>query len=417
MSTLWRPFSSPECETPISFASGDGANLTTNDGRTYLDAISGLWNTSLGLGDVMVLDAMRAQMDSLVYSSLFHASHAPAERLADQVLLETGFDMKHVYLSTSGSAAVEVAIRVARLHHLARNQPSKRRILSFDLSYHGCSAIALSASGILAKESRRTGELLPEFQHVCSPINAETSLKEIEDILVSEADQVAAFIVEPILGSGGIIVPPASYGEALTLLCRKHDVLLLCDEVATGGGRCGRFLASSLVGLTPDVVTLSKGINGGYYPLGITLFTDNVVRPIAKSGFAFQYGSTQDGNPVGCVSALAAIAAIKERGLMQRAEQLGEYIKGALSASMTNSVIKAVRGIGLMIGVELAHQDVHRSPFSDAEISKVQRQCMEAGVLVYAFNSGFSLFPPMTLTDEQAHDLVDILYEVLQHLY
>lgn len=416
MSNLWRPFSIPGPRSSFEVATGDATQLGERGGRKFLDAASGLWNVSLGYGNKELIGEMQRQLERLSVCALFDSTHSPAEVLCERLVGLTNGQMQYVYLSTSGSSAVEVALRVARLHFRARGQNKKRKIVSFDLGYHGCSAISVSASGILAAEVERSGELLPDFIHVPSPKDEQRSLHCLRTLLDDDAGAIAALLVEPILGSGGIIVPTMEYWKEVSRLCKRYDVLLVADEVATGGGRCGAMFASELLGLTPDVITLSKGINSGYFPLGITMFSDAVVRPIMSAGMPFQYGSTQDGNPVGCVSALATLDIIQNNNLLDRVAQIGAFIREKIASSSGSTVIRQVRGLGLMIGIELAHLDAERSPFSDKESYEVRLACKEAGLLVYHFHSGISLFPPLTISDEDADDIADIIGEVTRSM-
>lgn len=403
----------PGMNSATHYTRGSGISVSDNQGRDYLDAVSGLWNVSLGLGNKDVIDKMYRQMHELTYSSLFHGNHAPAERLSSALVGLTAGAMKYAYLSTTGSSAVDIAIRVSRIYQRAKNKFSKKRILSFDTAYHGCSSIGIGVSGIVHKDVAESEEMLPNFATIPSPDDEESSLAALESEL--GRGDVAAFIMEPILGSAGVIVPTKKFCETVSRLCAQHDTLLIADEVATGGGRCGAMFASTSLGLVPDIITLSKGINSGYFPLGATLFGSHIVDSINKAGMTFQGGSTQDGNPVGCVAALATLEFIEEHGLVQRAAQLGEYFKDRLS-NLPCPVIKQVRGLGLMIGIGLAHLGSERQKYSASEAAQVRQLCSDAGLLVYHFEGGISLFPALTTSDDDAEMMIDILHEVFMTL-
>lgn len=414
MSRLWRPFSPPGVRPATMIEAGDGAYVIDAGGRRYLDAAGGLWNVSLGLGNAALVNDVRKQLETLAFASLFHGSHRAAEALSDKLVALSGGRMGQVYLSTTGSSAVEVAVQAARLYHRARQQNAKRCILSFDLAYHGGSAVARSASGVLQVELGEPVEMLPEFVHLPSPLDETASLAALRAYLARDGASAAALLMEPVLGSGGIIVPSKHYCEAVSRLCAEHDVLLIADEVATGVGRCGAMFASDLVGLTPDIITLSKGLNSGYGPLGATLFSEVLTHTIARAGLVLHYGSTQDGNPLGCVAALATLRTIEQQQLLARAQVLGNEISTRLRELVGASVVHEVRGMGLMIGIELAHQN--GAPFSAEEAGQVRALCKDAGLLVYHFQSGISLFPPLTMSDDEAFELTDILTEVLSTL-
>lgn len=409
LSNLWRPFSMPGVTIPTRFSRGSGLALSDSDGREYLDAASGLWNISLGLNNNELIGKMCDQMHDLTYSSLFHGTHGPAESLSAKLVSLTNGMMEYVYLSTTGSSAVDVAIRVSRIYQRAMNCMSKKRILSFDVGYHGCSSIGIGASGIVHKDVAQSEEIPQDFVTIPSPAHEELSLAAIKMEL--GYGNVAAFILEPILGSAGIIVPSPSYCAEVSRLCILHDTLLIADEVATGGGRCGSMFASNLLGFTPDIITLSKGINSGYFPIGVTIFTSRIVNQIKQAGMTLQCGSTQDGNPVGCVAALATLAFIEKHGLTDRAAKMGDYLQRKLIA-MPCPVIKQVRGVGLIIGIELFHFNGNQKKYSMSESSRVRQLCQDAGLLVYHFDGGISLFPALTISDEDADTMIDILHEV-----
>ncbi|MEH6433518.1 aminotransferase family protein [Massilia sp. DD77] len=412
MSNLWRPFSVPALASPLHVRKGQGVNLADRQGREYLDAVSGLWNTSVGLNNPALVSQMHAQLQELSFSSLFHATNSPAERLSTRLVELSQGRMQHVYLSTTGSSAVEVALRVSRIYQRARGTPDKKRILGFDLGYHGCSGLGMGVSGILAGEVAKSEDFPPHVQTIPSPLREGVSLDALASAL--HAGDVASLIMEPVLGSGGVIVPSKEYCREVRRLCSAHGALLIADEVATGTGRCGAMFASDLLDLAPDVITLSKGLNGGYFPLAATLFAEHVVQPISAAQLALQYGCTQDGNPVGCVSALATLDFIAGNGLERRAAELGAHIRGELANSGC-PVIREVRGLGMMIGIELAH--VHGGePFSAEESARVRLLCQEAGLLVYHFDAGLSLFPALTITDDEVAVMLDILNEVLATL-
>lgn len=417
MSKLWRPFSVPGSPAALKLVRGSGATVTDAGGREYLDAAGGLWNVALGLNNGPLVEAMHKQLQSMAFASLFDSTHAPAERLCDKLVELSGGTMHMAYLSTTGSTAVEVALRVARLHHRTAGSHGKQRILHFDTGYHGSSGLGVCASGILAAELTRFEDMLPGFQAIPSPRDEDASMAALVNALELDGDKIACLIMEPVLGSAGVIVPSRAYCETVSRLCQRHNVLLVADEVATGGGRCGAMFASTLLGLEPDIVALSKGINSGYFPLGATLFSQRVMEPIVRSGASFQFGSTQDGNPVGCIAALATLKAVEEQGLCERATAMGDELRARLSQRGADSVVREVRGLGMMTAIELAHLDAARTPFSPRESGEVRRLCQDAGLLTYHFDAGISLFPALTMLDTEADEMADILEEVFSTLY
>lgn len=410
---LLRPFAIPGQPPGLTLSRGEGHSVFDQQGRCYLDAAAGLWNVTLGLGSGSIFERARRQMEELAYAPLFDQSHLVGERLAARLVELSEGAMRHAYLSTTGSSAVEMALRTARLHFRARNKPEKRLILSFDLGYHGCSAMTLSASGIVHDEMEGLEDPLPDFAILPAPDDEQGSLDAFRSLLARDGDRVCCLVMEPILGSGGIVVPSRDYCQAVSALCREHDVLLIADEVATGGGRCGAFYASAAVGLEPHIIALSKGLSSGYFPIGATLFAREVIDPLAAARIQILYGSTQDGNPIGCAAALAAIDCVIDQELCARATALGTGIRSRLAPLTGSGVVRSVRGMGLMIGLELAHLRDGRPLFTEQESVEVRRLCREEGLLVYHFRSGISLFPALTFTEDDVDDMVEILTDVL----
>jgi len=413
VATLMRPYAAPGREPPLVFNKGRGVTMTDSIGRELIDAAGGLWNVSVGLGNATVIDAMLRQAGEMAYGSLFDCSHGAAQRLTERLVAATGRRMTSVYLSTTGSSAVEAALRVARLHYRVRGMPEKRGVISFDRGYHGGSLMNLSASGIVHAEMTGIEDILPEFYQIPSPPYEFESLSSLDALLTSKEHRICCLVAEPVLGSAGVVIPSQTFWQDVRRLCDRHSVLLIADEVATGAGRCGAMLASPLVGLDPDVVALAKGLTAGYFPLGATLFADRVVAPIAEAGVPLMFGSTQDGNPIGCAAALAILDMLEDGGVICGVQRRSLLLRDALLPLEEYTVLHEVRILGLMAGLELRHLDAERTLFTETEAAEVRRQCAEAGLLVYHFDGGISLFPALTSTIDEIEDVVQILSGVL----
>ncbi|HKU44885.1 MAG TPA: aspartate aminotransferase family protein [Polyangiales bacterium] len=412
MDCLLRPYAVPGRSAPLTVSHGLDCSIIDGSGREYLDAASGLWNVSVGLGNEEVIARMTDQLRRLAYAGLFDYQHPAAIELASRLLGLAPPAFGYVYLSTSGTAAVEVALHVARLHWQARGQTRKRRVLSFDCGYHGCSLMNLSASGLVHHEID-AGEpaLLPDFETIPSPADEAASLAGLESTLSQRGEEFACLLVEPVPASAGVLVASSAYWRQVNALCREYGVLLVADEVATGGGRCGAFLASVRLGLEPSIVALSKGINGGYYPLGATLFSRQVVAPIRAANLHLSFGSTQDGNPVGCAAALAVLDILERDALCQRANELGARLLTALGELAGTGMVRGVRGIGLMIAIDLQYEDGR--PCDEAKAVELRLRCRDQGLLVYHYAGGLSLFPALTMSDDAAETAIAILRDVL----
>jgi adenosylmethionine-8-amino-7-oxononanoate aminotransferase len=413
VSALICAYSVPGAAPGMRTTTGLGCFVYDAAGRRYLDAAAGLWNVTHGLANKRILADIQGQLERLAYAPLFDVDHPPAEVLANKLIAMSAGRMHYAYLSTTGSSAVEVALRVARLHHRVNGRPDKKRILSLDRGYHGCSSMSLSASGLMHAEIEKWEPILPDFQTIPSPPNERESLAFLEILLTREADEIACLVLEPVLGSAGVIVPSHDYCKSVSALCKANDVILIADEVATGGGRCGAFFASSLLDLKPEVIALSKGLCSGYCPLGATLFSDSVIAPIRGARVPINYGSTQDGNPVACAAALAAVDLVIRDNLCSRATDLGRRIRERLEPLRGPTVISDVRGLGLMIGIELSHDRGGRPLFTEQESLNVRQQCRAQGLLVYHFHSGISLFPALTMEESSVEDMIDIISDVV----
>lgn len=413
---LLHPYLSPGGAPALMADRGDGCTIVDTAGREYIDAAAGLWNVALGLGHRKILAAMQEQAERLAYCGLFDSRHGPAEQLASRLVELSDHRMRCAYLSTTGTSAVEVALRVARTYQRACRRPNKTRIVSLSEAYHGCSWMNLSASGSMHAEMAEWEQPLSDFICISSPPDEARSLDELQHLIAAGQKSIAAFILEPILGTGGVVIPSRDYFAQVQLICRKADILLIADEVATGCGRAGAMFASYELGLEPDIIALAKGLAAGYFPVGATLFSAQVVEALRAANAPVLFGSTQDGNPIGCAVVLAVLDLIEREGLVERARTLGGRVRASMQPLVGETVLAEVRGSGLMIGLQLAHLDAERTPFAEAEALEVRRQCAEAGLLVYHFRSGVSLYPPLTISEDEVDDMIDILTSVIRLL-
>jgi adenosylmethionine-8-amino-7-oxononanoate aminotransferase len=413
MSRLLRPYSVPLSPVAMQLVRGEGCNVYDQAGKRYLDAASGLWNVSLGLAHPELLARMQLQAQTLAYGSLFDSSHVQAELLSERLVGLSNGDFQFVYLSTTGSSAVELALTLALLHHRIEGRTERTEILAFDSGYHGGSFLPRAASGILGRELRQWGLDDARCCFIPSPADEARSLQALAEAFALRQGRIGCFIMEPILGSAGIVIPSTAYGQRVTELCKAHNVFLIADEVATGGGRCGSFFASNLVGLGPDILVLGKGLTAGYFPLSATMFSERVLDPFIRNQIPIPGGSTQDGNPIGCALAMGTLDLIRDRGLLQRAAAAGMSIRRQLRSLIGASAVRQVRGEGLMIGIALGHNSDSSGTYHEQEAARVRESCRQEGLLVYHFDSGISLFPPLTITDAEISEMLSILTQVL----
>jgi adenosylmethionine-8-amino-7-oxononanoate aminotransferase len=427
---LLLPFTNMEAffyHLPV-FYRGEGIYIYDLNDNKYIDAAGGLWNVSCGLGNKKILDAMQEQMQQMVFGSIFRRSNAVAVELAARLVEISRPGLTRVCLTCSGSASIEAAIMMIRSYFSLTGQPDKKGIVCLKKGYHGTYYGSGTASDVLdGKEHFEPAvaemfHIEPPYCYRC-PLGQEypgcgiQCADELAKLAGQKKGRLAAFMMEPIPGSGGIIVPPKEYFKRIQTICKEHELFLILDEVATGFGRTGAMFAAELFDIEPDVMTLSKGINSGYLPLGAALFCEEIYRPYKEKNMPLQIGTTQDGNPVCCAASLATIELLTRGGLIDNCKKMGRRLKQACMEMKEKSLhIGDVRGEGLMIGIELVKNKEKKTPVESRHIGLVCDFLKDNGLIVYPNPCGISLFPALTVTEEQTHRIIEILGKILLHL-
>jgi L-2,4-diaminobutyrate transaminase len=391
--------------------------------------MAGLWCVNIGYGNAEVADAIARQARELpFYHSFFAMSTEPAIRLADRLLRLAPWPMSRVFFGLSGSDANDTQVKLVWLYNHLRGRPAKRKWIARRRAYHGITVAASSLTG-LAPVHARMGLPLPGFLHVtppdpyreAAPGESEAAFvarlaAELDETIVREGpDTVAAFVAEPVMGAGGVVVPPARYFEAVGEVLRRHDVLLVADEVICGFGRLGRRFGSEVFGLEPDLVTLAKGLTSGYAPLSACLISarvwDEIAHREAELG-QFAHGFTYSAHPLGAAAALANLDVLEHDGLYERAADLGRHLQQRLRTVFAgHPSVGEVRGVGLIAAVELAADPAARRPFDPAlQIGlRVFRRMLADGVIVRAIGDAIALCPPYVATPEDLDLVVERL--------
>jgi 4-aminobutyrate aminotransferase len=386
--------------TDIVATRGEGSYLHDVDGRAYLDFGSGIAVTSLGHGHPAVIEAVKAQVERLVHVSVT-AQHELNIRLAERLCELTPPGLEMCFLANSGAEAVEGAMK------LARRVLGRTEIIGFRGSFHGRTYGALSLTTSKAHYREGYGPLLPGVHHVPFPYplrmgGAEAALAETEDAILelfSRVDPrtVAAFVVEPVLGEGGYVVPPAGFLPMLRRIADQHGILLVADEVQTGIARTGRMFAVEHTATVPDVLLSAKALGSGF-PISAIIGR----RDLMEAWPPGAHGSTFGGNPVSCAAALATLDVVEREGLADRAARLGEGVLGRLQESVApNPGVAEVRGVGLMVGVEFGPDGDRRTPKERQEA--VRLACLEREVLVLSCGGDdevIRLIPPLTILQD-----------------
>lgn len=414
----------------LQIAGGEGAYIHDLAGNRYLDAVGGMWCTNIGLGREEMVEAIAEQARQLAYSNPFcdMANPRAVELCAKLAELAPG-DIDHVFLTTGGSTAVDTAIRLVHYYQNCRGLPQKKHILSRRHAYHGSTYLGMSLGG--KQVDRESGfDFIQDGIHHLSgpyPYRAPEGMSEADylESLVAEfddavravgADKVAAFIAEPVFGSGGVMVPPEGYHARMWALCQRYDILYIADEVVTSFGRLGHFFASEAVfGIQPDIITTAKGLTSGYQPLGACLFSERIWSVIAApdQGRCFTHGFTYSGHPVACAAALKNIEIIEREGLLAHVEDVGRYFESQLRTLLDLPMVGDVRGIRFMACVEFVADKASKTLFPEAlNIGEwVHLRAQKRGLLVRPMVHLNVMSPPLILTREQVDFIVRVLRE------
>lgn len=415
---LWLPmtFMPAFAERGITIVEGEGVTVRDRDGKEYLSATSGLWNVSCGWGHPRIIAAITRQLERLSYGTLFRYDHEPAVQLARRLVDITPDGLSRVFFTTGGAAAVETALKVVRRYFGLIGEPQRRLVVSLDqLSWHGTLYGSMAVSGF-PLEQLEYGADLSLVRKVPFPSDGDRG-DALLDLTEREGDRIAAIILEPVLASSGARPLPEAFVRTVQDVCRRHGILLILDEVATGFGRTGRMFASELYDLQPDVLALSKGINSGYLPLGATLFREELYDAYQRTGTLLFHGETQGGNPAACAAALATLDVLEDEELVGNAAAVGGYLLDQLQELRRHPHVGDVRGIGLLLGVDIVRSKSPHVP-SDlfADLLPLVARCAAEGLLVHLAPEGIALLPPLVLGERDADRIVAVLDRVLGDL-
>ena len=417
---------------PLIVVEGHGAMLRGADGREYIDGLSGLWNVNVGHGRGELADAAAAQMRRIAFASAYiGATNEPAVRLAEKIVHHAYSNSAAVYFTTAGAESNESAFKFARYYWKVKDKPQKTKIISRIHAYHGVTMAAMSATGMPIFH-KMFGPLVPGFIQVPPPYayrwtgNEEPGIgaaDAVEKAILAEGpDTVAAVIAEPVMGAGGVIVPPASYFPRLREICDRHDVLLITDEVITGFGRTGRWFALGHWGVEPDLVSFAKGVTSGYLPLGGVIASKRVHEAIesAPADRKFMHAATYSGHPVCCAVGLRNVEIIENEGLVERATVMGRRLLAGLEGLRDLPVVGDVRGLGMMCGIELVADRNTKAPalglggrFVREALARGLLPCIRVGSADPPIGDTICLAPPLMTPPEVLDRIPGILRDAL----
>jgi putrescine aminotransferase len=403
----------------------DGPFIYDSEGNEILDGMAGLWCVNVGYGRHELAEAAYTQMKELPYYNSFFRCTTPTPVLLAKKLAELApANINQVFYGSSGSESNDTALRLVRHYWVLEGKPQKNIIISRNNAYHGSTVAGVSLGGMSAMHSQ-LGGAIPNILHVMMPYAFELALpgesdhdfglraaKAVEDAIIEAGpENVAAFIGEPIMGAGGVKIPPASYWPEIQRICRKYDVLLMLDEVITGYGRTGQWFGALYYGIEADTITTAKALTSGYQPLSALLVGDRIASTLVEKGGEFYHGYTYSGHPVACAVALANIEILEKEGLVDRVrEETGPYFIKALQERIGgHGIVGEVRAVGLMGAIEIVKDKESRARFPDEGTAgvTVRDHAIANGMMLRATGDTMILSPPLIWTK----DTIDMAIE------
>ena len=424
---IWHPFSQAHLDPdPLRVVSAQGTYLYTDDGRKIIDAISSWWVNLHGHCHPRIANAVAAQAGKLDHVLLAGFSHPSVEQLTQKLRNIVPSVLTHVFYSDDGSTAVEVALKLAVQYWQNRSRLEKREIVALEHAYHGDTTGAMSVSadsGFTSPFSHLRFPVHRVHAAYClrCPVGKERAscqidcVQSLKALLETRGDAVAAVIVEPLLqGAGGMIVHPAEFLRQIRALCSEHRVLLIADEVLTGFGRCGKMFACEVAGIDPDLMCLSKGITGGFLPLGATLCSDAIHQEFAGPGRSFFHGHSYTGNPLACAAAVANLEVFDTEDVFGRIHGIAEQHAHRLPQIASHPLVDEVRQIGTIAAIELKAEDT--GYFSSLK-PRLYKFFLDHDVLLRPLGNVIYVLPPYSITRDQLDHVYDVITEALATIH
>ena len=428
MDAHWMPFSANRQfkQAPRLLVKASGMHYQTPEGREVLDGTAGLWCVNAGHARPKIVRAIAEQAAEMDFAPGFNMGHPKAFELAERLIELTPTGLNRVFFTNSGSEAVETALKMAIGYHRVRGDGSRTRLIGRERGYHGVNFGGISVGGI-AGNRKTFGPLLPGTDHLRHTHDVarnafsrglpEFGVELADDlerlVTLHDASTIAAVIVEPVAGSTGVLLPPEGYLQRLRSICDRHGILLIFDEVITGFGRLGAPFAATLFGVTPDLMTVAKGITNGSVPMG-AVFAKQHLHDAFMTGpehlIEFPHGYTYSGHPLACAAALGTLDTYADEGLLTRGAQMAQAFEDALHSLKEVPHVVDVRNIGLVGGIELAPID--GAPGKRA--FDVFLKCWERGVLVRTTGDTIALSPPLIVESAHIDRIVSTIADVLK---
>jgi len=408
----------------------DNIYLYDENGKKYIDGPGGMWCNNIGHGNKEIGEAVKIQLEKMDYCSPFSESTEVAAELASVLSELSPGDLNTVFFTSDGSTANDTALRFVMFYNNLLGRPKKKHIITRDKAYHGSTYLTGSITG--KDRERNNFDFEKNFiHHLSSPLpyrrkqnqNIEQFCNELVEefenkIIELGADNVAAFIAEPIMASGGCIVPPENYTKRIWKICKKYDVLFIADEVVTGFGRIGYFFScEKIFGITPDIITCAKGITSGYMPLGAVLFSDKLLKDIKNESALFFHGYTYSGHPASCAAALKNIEIIKRDKILEHVREIEPYFHDSLKKLYELPIVGDVRGKGLMAGIEcVIDKESKEALVLDKAIgSRIDEESIKLGLIIRPIYHICVLSPALIISKSQIDALLDKLFHAIKN--
>jgi len=407
----------------------EGVYLWDSDGHQMLDAMAGLWCVNVGYGRKDLAEVARKQIEELpYYNSFFQTAHPPVIELSTLLSEITQDHLTHVFLTNSGSESNDTVVRMARYFWQCMGHPDKQVIISRKNAYHG-STMAGASLGGMSHMHEQGGLPIPDIVHIGQPFwyreGGDLSPEEFGKKVAGELEQkieelgehrVAAFIAEPIQGAGGVIVPPETYWPEISAICKRHQILLVADEVICGFGRTGEWFASDYYDLKPDLMPIAKGLSSGYLPIGGVMVADHITRVIIEEGGEFAHGMTYAGHPAACAVASANIRILRDEGIIDQVRtETGPYLQKRWAELADHPLVGEVRGLGFLGAFEIVADKATRAQFepSGSTGPLCRDIAADLGLVMRAVGDSMIISPPLIMSKDQIDELVDLAGKAL----
>ena len=427
LDAFWMPYSDNRYfkANPRMLARAEGMSYFTPDGREILDGTAGLWCSNAGHGRREIVEAIQKQAAILDFAPTFQLGHPIAFEAASRVAELTPEGMDRVFFTNSGSESADTALKIALAYQKARGQAQRVRLVGRERGYHGVGFGGMSVGGI-GGNRKQFGAMLPYVDHLPhthlparnafskgQPEHGANLADVLENLVALHGDTIAAVMVEPVAGSTGVLVPPVGYLERLRELCTKHGILLIFDEVITGFGRLGTPFGSERLGVTPDIITMAKGLTNAAVPMGAVATSEEIYRAIVEgspAGIELFHGYTYSGHPLAAAAAIATMDLHREEDLPGRARAIEPYWQEQVHALRGTPGVIDLRDFGLIAGIELEP----RKAAPGARAMDVFRKCFDDGVLVRVTGDIVALSPPLIVEKPQVDRLLGTLDEAIR---